>query len=358
MSDDGNRSTVVPLMRPRLPTADQVLPRLRSIDASGWYSNFGPQVRSLEARLAELLGVPAETVITAASATRGLEGALAISGTHRWEVPAWTFAATVGAALGAGKQLRFVDVEEHSWWLESSAPARIVVAPFGSWRDDVILSCDEVVVDAAASLGAMPRLSGIGPRVTVVFSLGATKVLGSGEGGFAVFGSAERAEQFREWTRHGFRDDRIAYTIGSNAKLSEHAAAYAHTALDLWGQERAEWDRARGLARDVEHATGLTSHPGVAAHPNPYWIVMFPDRGTRDLAERTLAAHGVETRRWWADGCHRMPGFEAVERGDLPRSDRAAETSLALPMFREIGEIEAHRIADALRQTRLLAGTW
>src|SRR4051812_17981308 len=35
-------SPTVPVARPHLPTADDVLPYLREIDASRWYSNDGP----------------------------------------------------------------------------------------------------------------------------------------------------------------------------------------------------------------------------------------------------------------------------------------------------------------------------
>lgn len=348
----------IPLMRPRLPTAEQVLPRLRRMDESGWYSNFGPQVRELEQRLAGLLGVPAETVISTGSATRGLEGSLAISASTHWEVPAWTFAATVGAALGTGKQLRFTDIREHDWWADSVAPARLLVAPFGAWREEAATTDDEVVVDAAASLGAMPQLTRIGPRTAVVFSLGATKALGSGEAGVVVFGSPERAERFREWTWHGFRHDRVAHTVGSNGKLSEIAAAYANTVLDLWPAERAEWDRARELARSVQAGAGLASHPGAADSANPYWIVMLPDGRSRELTERVLAGHGIVTRRWWGDGCHRMPGFDTVPRPELPRTELAAQCSLGLPMFRDLGPLEAERIATALDEARRTAGTW
>src|SRR5690606_12078817 len=127
-------------------------PRLRQIEESGWYSNFGPQVRELEERLEGLLGVASGTVITVSSATRGLEGALATSPTVDWTAPSWTFTATIGAALATGKHLGFADIDPGNWWLDSDAPARLVVAPFGAWLDPSHWQgAGEVVVDAAAS---------------------------------------------------------------------------------------------------------------------------------------------------------------------------------------------------------------
>ena len=39
-------------MMPSLPTADELLPYLRRIDANRWYSNFGPLVSEFESRIA------------------------------------------------------------------------------------------------------------------------------------------------------------------------------------------------------------------------------------------------------------------------------------------------------------------
>ena len=47
----------IPLMRPRLPDAERLLPYLREIDANRWYTNFGPLEQRLTARLAAHFGV-------------------------------------------------------------------------------------------------------------------------------------------------------------------------------------------------------------------------------------------------------------------------------------------------------------
>lgn len=345
-------------MKPVLPSAEDVLPRLRQMDESGWYSNFGPQTMELERRLASLLDVSPQQVVTATNATLGLEGVLATSPTSAWTVPAWTFAATVGAGLSVGKELRFVDIDPSTWWGSGEAPARILTSPFGMWREDVVETDDEVVIDAAATLGQLPSLANMGPRTAVVFSLGATKVLGSGEGGVVVFGDPERAQEFRKWTRHGFGGDRVAQSVGSNAKLSEVAAVYAHAALDNWPEERRQWRQAKAHAAQVEAAVGLEPSPASTLAPTPYWIAQFPDGSTRDLAEAILNSRGVETRRWWQSGSHTMPAHATLPRPDLPHTDDAASLYLGLPMFRGFGETEAQRVHEALSEVRETSRAW
>ena len=346
-------------MRPRVPSTDSVIDRLRNIETSGWYTNFGPQVRQLESRVEELVRARPGTVVTAASATRALEGALAVSEERVWEAPSWTFSATIGAAVAAGATLRFVDIGHDDWWIESRAPARLAVAPFGAWSDPrERLGPGELVIDGAAALGAVPDLSDLADDQAVVFSLGATKVLGAGEGGLAVFGDPQRARRFRAWTQHGFDGSRVSARAGTNAKMSEVAAAYAHAALDDWARERSEWNAARKGADRIVDELGLTRQPGVTADPTPYWIVVLPDGRSRELVATTLAEHGIATRRWWEGGCHRMPAYASIPRSDLGRTELAADASLGLPFYRGIGEAELHRIADALDRARTIAGTW
>src|ERR1051326_270328 len=66
----------VSVMRPRLPTAEQLLPYLRRIDAARIYSNWGPLVTEFEQRLAQLLGVTTGCVVSASSGTIALVGSI------------------------------------------------------------------------------------------------------------------------------------------------------------------------------------------------------------------------------------------------------------------------------------------
>ena len=87
----------IPVARPRLPSADQIAPYLRRIDASQWYSNNGPLVEEFEQRLVNCFSGGTTRVATVANATIGLAVALLAHDLPRESfcmVPAWTFAAT------------------------------------------------------------------------------------------------------------------------------------------------------------------------------------------------------------------------------------------------------------------------
>jgi dTDP-4-amino-4,6-dideoxygalactose transaminase len=98
---------MLPIMRPKLPSAEALLPYLKQIDEARYYSNFGPLAVSLRERLAGHFGVPSGHVSIVANATLGLTLALAAQGAKPGTLclmPAWTFVASPQAARLAGMQ--------------------------------------------------------------------------------------------------------------------------------------------------------------------------------------------------------------------------------------------------------------
>lgn len=352
------RMNSIPVMRPTPPSFDMAACRLVSVDRSGQYSNFGPQELELRERFAARLAVGASQVVTVANATLGLSGAVAVLGGSRWAVPVFTFAATPAAVLAAGAEVVFADVGE-DLVLDARgvlADGFLPVAPFGAPPDvDRWSQAGLVVHDAAASLGNDLDLSCLPRGQAVVFSLHATKVLGSGEGGIVVFGDEVDAANFRAWTNFGFSGSREAQIVGVNAKMSEIQACYVHAALDGWGQERAEWLQAREWIEATVGAIGvklLRAGNGV----NPYALAEFSDKELALRVESTLTRHGVGTRRWWSMGCHRMRAYAMAAGSNFPRTDDIAARTLGLPIYRgiTITEVDVVRIAleDAHSQLR------
>lgn len=332
--------------------------RLLQVHSSGTFSNNGAQVGELEARFADFFNVCKSRVVLTANATLGLEGLLAISATLDWHIPAWSFAATHHAVINAGKQFQLKDIESDSWQIsveDSASCGQLLVLPFGapltgySWGED-----DEVIIDAAASLGSMEGALGELPgRTSVVFSLHATKVLGVGEGGIVITGNATQAESLRSWINFGFYDSRIASAPGTNAKMSEYTAALLHTELDAWEFTRSDWLSARMLARAAEGQIAVQSQPQSSALVSPYWVVLLPENIGRNSIISALGQLGIQTRLWWGIGAHKTPYFAKTNVPELPNTDDIAARYLGLPFYRGIQEEDCRHIAEAL--SRLLA---
>lgn len=338
------------VMRPTLPSLQEVSPYLERIDASGMYTNRGPLVQELERRHAARLDIDPDCVVALASGTAALTGAIATSRVTHWRVPAFTFPASAHAVVNAGGDIALCDVDPSTWQLDPQmAPSNdglLPVLPFGAAVDITRWRAHEsVVIDAAASLGVGETTLADLPRSwCVVFSLGATKMLACGEGGLVVCGDASRAQEIRAWSHFSFDAQRRSTGPGTNAAMPEVSAAYGLASLDRWDEDRAKWERARQLAgRHSQSWPGLPHDEGL----HPYWIVDFGDASTASRAEHAFASQGIATRRWWGPGLHRTPAF-ADSSGGFPVAERLADSILGLPFWRDITAAQAAEIEGVL----------
>lgn len=357
----------IPVLRPRLPDADAVLPYLREVDGARWYSNDGPLLRRFVSRLASHFRVADEEVAPVANGTLGLTLALKASGAPPGGIclaPAWSFPACAHAIIGAGLVPCFLDVDAATWSLtpeiaraamaEPENPAGAAVAvmpvmPFGrpldlqAWDAFTAETGVPVVVDAAAGFDSL-----VPAKAAAVVSLHATKTFGVGEGGVVIARDAEFIADVRRLANFGFTVDRRSAVPATNAKLSEYAAAVGLAGFDEWEARRADL---RDLARRyIDAAAGYSEiqfMPGFGAWAPSTCMVTLDSRSALVAAE-ALAGRGIETRRWWGDGCHEQPAFAACPRAtDLPVTTMLAALSIGLPFYPGLDDAEIMRIVSA-----------
>jgi dTDP-4-amino-4,6-dideoxygalactose transaminase len=356
-------SDLMPVLRPRLPSAAEILPYLEAIDERRWYSNAGPLVTRLEEQLSHRRG--GCNVVTTANATLGLTAALLARRLPAGSVclmPSWTFAATPHAARAAGLTAWFHDVDRRTWALNPDQVTEtlkrmprpvssvIVVAPFGApvdvkgWEEFQDRTGIAVVVDAAAAFDAAGA-SGI----PVVVSMHATKILGAGEGGFIASTDSQFAERARACCNFGFQGSRAAMLAALNSKMSEYHAAVALASLASWPKIRPqhvqimEWYR-RGIA-GLER---VSLQPGYGNG----WVssttsVLLPPR-SRDRISQRLLQSGIDTRQWWGQGCHVQPAFMDCPRSTLAVTEELGSRVLGLPHFPDMQKRDVDAVLGAL----------
>jgi dTDP-4-amino-4,6-dideoxygalactose transaminase len=344
------------IMKPLLPSSESVTEYLRRIDASRIYSNQGPLVREFEFRLAAHLKIDEERVVVCTNATLALMGALSTSSAARFEAPNFTFAASLLSLHHSNKVGSIVDISLDDW--EIFPPSRTTnpsegilrVLPFGAPVNfEKFKEYQSIVIDAAASFGSSEISHDEMPINTcVVYSFHATKVLGVGEGACVVFGNSEWAREFRSWINFGFNGSRESLNLGINAKMSEFAAAHSLAALDEWAQEKRDWEKAQQSARRVDKKFNCTSIVGHYPGVNPYWIAQFESSEIARLVERILAEDGIESRKWWGGGCHKMSAFRDIINGTFEITELVASTTLGLPLFRGMSEADFSLIEHSL----------
>lgn len=347
----------IQLARPELPDLAAYAARLESVWDSAHVSNFGPAARELEAIARAYMGL--EHVHAVANADLGLTlaiAALRLPRGARAVVPSFTFPSTLIALLWNGLTPVFADVDPGTWCL-ASAPedADLIVGvhlfmgicDVSALEDQASRAGIPLVFDAAQAYAS--RLGGrhIGAFGDAsVFSLGATKLVTSGEGGLAAFRDGAVAERFTRLRTHGMTRDYEVHEPGLNAKLSElHAAlgcltlpqadARAAALLELAGRYR---ERLNGVLPLQRLPAGL--------RPTPTHLVCdVGDR--RDAIARDLHGEGIETRAYFRP-LHEMAAFAAVERGPLPVTERLGRSLLTLPLHTGMDAADVDRVCDVL----------
>ena len=358
-------STKIPVAKPLLPTARQIVPYLERIDANRWYTNFGTLCLELEQRIADRFGLPAQSVVTLANATVGLTLALqtarAHPGTHCL-VPSWTFPASVHAVVAAGLTPYFVDVDEDGLLTPEIARralaesqvkigAAMPVAVYGQPIDARLWDAFAIETDLPIVIDAAPGFDSLTPGRTIsVVSLHATKILGAGEGAFAVSTDADSIAEVMQRSVFGFIGTREARLIATNAKISEYTAAVGLAGFDQWQRSRADFK----LVADRYEAR-LVPTPGVdlLAGFGRTWlaatcIVSLVEDAT-PLA-RALNDAGVETRAWWGEGMHLNEAFASYPRTVLPMTEKLSRRTLGLPFFRDMGPDQVDFVCEVIAQ--------
>lgn len=361
----------IPVARPQLPRAEVLLQYLHEIDGNRIYSNFGPVSELFEQKLASHLGLPDKDgcVATVANGTLGLTLALQASGTVPGSLclmPAWTFVATAHAAVAAGLVPYLADVDAASWALDADRTREMIrrasgrvgavvpVLPFGSpaevgaWDELARDTGVPVVIDAAAAFDGL--VPGESPAVV---SLHATKVLGAGEGGLVVSTRSELIEDIRRRMNFGFHARREAEVAALNAKMSEYHAAVGLAGIAEWQSVRKEFREATLFyVEALSSVAGIHWLPGYGTEwVSSTCVVGLSRPVARELAA-ALAARGIDSRSWYGGGLHRHAAFAQFPRDELPVTERLAESTLGLPLFRgitreQVGEV-AGIVAGAL----------
>lgn len=358
----------IPLMRPRLPEADAILPYLRQIDSARQYTNSGPLLEEFETRLAAHFGIRRQQVACVVNATLGLTLsllALAPRGQGRCIVPAWTFEATATAVTAAGLKPWFFDVDADSWALSPSGildaaafrdavpPVAVIpVSPFGAridraaWDQFAAKTGIPVVIDAAAGFDSLVP----GPTPSVI-SLHATKLLSTGEGGAIVSTDEAFIARVRRLANYGFEPVRRIAQSGLNAKMSEYAAAVGLADLDGWpAKRRLIAGLALAYRELLGNCDGLAMAPGFSAETVQSTCNVKLGARRADALVEWLTKRGIGARKWWGNGCHRQPAFAHRPRAALPMTEELADTVVGLPFFADLAHQDMASVAAAVRE--------
>jgi dTDP-4-amino-4,6-dideoxygalactose transaminase len=350
---------------------------------------LGPHVKALEEAIAKYSGCG--FAVGVSSGTDALLVSLMAEGIGPGDeviTTAYSFFATAGCIARLGAKPVFVDIDPVTYNID---PARIeegctnrtkAILPvhlYGQMADmDPIVDIARrhrlaVVEDGAQAIGAeygRRRAGSIGHYGC--FSFFPSKNLGAfGDGGMVVTNDPERADRLRVLRAHGSKPKYYHKHVGGNFRLDTLQAAIVLAKLehlDEWTAKR-QSNASRynvlfdgsGLVRE-----GIVQLPGVASfsgtrgegrrtgdespggrHIFNQYVVRVP---RRNELQAFLKEKGIGTEVYYPLPLHLQECFAYLGQrtGDLPESEKAANETLAIPVYPELSDDHARFVVDSI----------
>jgi dTDP-4-amino-4,6-dideoxygalactose transaminase len=309
----------------------------------------------------------------------------------------YTFFATAGSIARLGAKPVFVDIDPVTYNLDTAQIASKITAKtraiipvhlYGQMADmDAIMQIAQkhgliVIEDAAQAIGAEYRgwrAGSIGHYGSLSFF--PSKNLGAaGDGGMVVTNDSQRAEKLICLRAHGSKPKYYHRVIGGNFRLDALQAAIVTAKLkhlDDWTAARQRnAERYNKLFRESglqvadtseNHGKGFSATDTSADHgrmkgfPDVHLPAVAASRhifnqyvvrvAQRDSLRAELQQKGVATEIYYPVPMHLQECFSYLghKLGDFPESERAAKETLALPIYPELTDQQAHYVVQCVR---------
>lgn len=282
----------------------------------------------------------------------------------------YTFFATAGSIARLGGRPVFVDIDPRTYNIDpagieaaitSRTKAIMPVHLFGQMADmDPIMAIAErhglfVIEDAAQAIGAEYK----GRRAGSIGHLGCfsffpSKNLGGfGDGGMVVTNDAALADKVKLLRGHGARPKYYHKVVGGNFRLDALQAAVLRVKLrylDEWTaarQHNAERYRQMFAAAGVE--VGLPYDAGFGRHIYNQFVIRSE---RRDALMAHLKAQQIGTEIYYPVPMHLQECFADLgyRAGNFPASERAAEETLAIPVYPELEERAQQAVVEVIQR--------
>jgi dTDP-3-amino-3,4,6-trideoxy-alpha-D-glucose transaminase len=349
-------STIAPLRDELRAAIDRVLDSERFI--------LGPEVQAFERELAAFAG--AAHGVGVANGTDAITIALRAMGVGPGDevvVPSFTFYASAEAIPPTGARPVFCDIDPATYCVTADTvraaltprtKAVIAVHLFGNVAPVAEIEALGVPVleDAAQAVGsdsAAGRAGALGTASTISFY--PSKNLGAfGDGGMVLTSDERIAEQARILRFHGSRDKVDYEQLGYNSRLDELQAAIMRVQLphlEQWAEGR------RRAGRHYEQAGlgELVGLPQPVPGASPAWHLYVVSHPHVERLQVALGAAGVGHKPYYRTAVHRQSPMREWGAGlELPGTEEAARTHLAIPMSPVLSREQADEVVAAVRR--------
>ena len=363
----------IPMSSPDITPAD--IAAVNAVLSTRWLS-MGPKIDEFEQAFAAQLGV--RHAIGVNSGTSGLHLAMIAAGIGDGDeviTPSFSFIASANCVLYERGKPVFVDIDPLTGNMDSSRIAEAItertkaiipVHAFGQPADmDPILAIARVhnlrvIEDACEAIGAEYKGRRAGTLAdAAMFAFYPNKQMTTGEGGMIVTDNDEWAALFRSLRNQGrdVFDGWLNHTrLGYNYRMDEMSAALGLAQLQRIEEllekraQVAAWYNER-----IDEIPGLEKPYIAPTTTRMSWfvyVIRCDDGIDRNNLIEYLKEQGVPSRAYFTP-IHLQPFYQQQfgwRRGDLPNTEKAGDTFLALPFSGVMTEEQVGYVCEKLRE--------
>jgi len=348
-------TSLAPLREELRAAVDRVLDSERYI--------LGGEVHAFEQEFAAYCG--AAHAVGVANGTDAITIALRAMGVGPGDevvVPSFTFYASAEAIPPTGATPVFCDIDPDTYCVTADTvrasltprtKAVIAVHLFGNVAPVAEIEALGVPVLEDAAQAAGSRSLGMRPGAlgaAATFSFFPSKNLGCfGDGGMITTSDEQIAERARTLRFHGSHDKVTYEQVGYNSRLDELQAAILRVQLpylDSWADGR----RRAGQHYEQAGLGELLRLPRPVEGAAPAWHLYVVSHPQVERLESALAAAGIGHKAYYRTPVHRQTSMHDWGAGiELPGTEEAARTHLAIPMSPVLTQAQAEEVVRAVR---------
>ena len=366
---------IINVTAPLMPEMDRYVEELKKIWNSRWMTNNGPEYVEFQQKLEEMLGDKVELYVNGHMALDIAIKAMGLKG----EVitTPYTFASTTHALVMNGLKPVFCDIKEENYTIDEEKIEELItdetcailaVHVYGCICDvDKIEKIAKkhklkVIYDAAHAFAVKRNGKSVAGYGDIsMFSLHATKVFNSIEGGILVYHDEKYTKALRNLRNFGIENAESVTSVGLNAKMNEFAAAMGICNLEILDAAIAR--RKVIVEKYLETIHGLRGIKTLdyemfkkdSIEYNYAYMPIEIDEGeagyTRDDLHKFLQTKGIVARKYFYPiitdyECYR----DQFDSSMTPVAKKAGNRILTLPIAASMTDEDVERCCSALRE--------
>lgn len=360
--------------RSSMPPFEEYVNEIKELWNSRWLTNSGVEHQKLEEELKKYLQinnitlfVNGHTALEAALSTMDLKGEVITT--------PFTYASTTQAIARSGLTPVFCDIEPEFYTIDvnkieslitEKTSAIVPVHVYGNVCNYKVIEKIaqkhnlKVIYDAAHAFGVTVDNIGIGNiGDTAMFSFHATKVFHTIEGGALTYSDDNLKKDLDAWKMFGMYDKEDAEMLGTNAKLTEFAAAMGlcnlrHVNDEIVKRKKCV-EKYREMLGDIAGIKLCKEQDGVISN-YAYFPVYFDAEvfgKSRDEIADILAKNNVFARKYFYPLTSEFTVYK--DKFNIQTTPVAKDVSLnilTLPLYADLAIEDVERICEVILRSR------